>query len=49
MLKYVFEDGNIEEAIKLLERRDVQTVSIINLETREDCSDGIEEAACRIL
>jgi hypothetical protein len=49
MLKYVFEDGNIEEAIKLLERRDVQTVSIINLETREDCSDGIEEAASRIL
>ena len=24
MIKYVFEDGNIEEAIKLLERRDVR-------------------------
>ena len=29
MLKYVFEDGNIDEALKLIEKRDVSFKKVI--------------------
>jgi hypothetical protein len=50
MLKCVFEQGNIDEALKLVERRDVSVISIIDVvEIGEVDTDDSQEDTTSVL
>jgi tRNA(Glu) U13 pseudouridine synthase TruD len=49
MLKFVFEEGNVDEALKLIDKRDVNILRLILIATREDSISIFEKTTGSLL